>query len=476
MEGWTSKVVGCAFAIGLGLSAMAEWAESFEYPASPPRIGHETAGQKERRLAWWTHDRFGMFIHFGLFAIPARGEWVRSRERIKGEQYDEDYFGRFDPDLFKAREWVRQAKSAGMRYMVLTAKHHEGFCLWDTKTTDYKVTKTPFGRDLVREYVDACRAEGMRVGLYFSIIDWHHPDFTIDQTHPLRPKGGFTEENYAALNAGRDMDRYREYMFAQVRELLGGDYGKIDIIWFDYTEKGRWGKTWKDWDAVNLMKLARELQPEAIIDNRLALDDTEDGGDFVTPEQYKVPTWPKRHGKRFPWETCQTFSGAWGYSRDEMSWKSPAQLIELLAHTVSLGGNLILNVGPTARGSFDRRAVDRLRAIGAWMDLHGRAIYGCTETPSGLKAPNGTVMTYNPASRRLYVFLTTYPLKALPLDFIDRIAFAQFLHDGSELKIAPARDSNNQGGDMRLPGAIVLPVVKPDVEIPVIEIFLKNEG
>ena len=449
--------------------------EKYVYPVSPARIGNETTAERDARLAWWRHDRFGMFIHFGLYAIPARGEWVRYRERITNERYDADYFTRFNPDLFDARAWAKTAKAAGMKYMVLTAKHHEGFCLWDTKMTDYKITNTPFGRDLVREYVDACRAEGLKVGLYFSIIDWHHPDFTIDQVHPLRPaKDDFTEENFAALNKGRDMARYRAYMFAQVRELLGGDYGKIDILWFDYTDKGRWGKTWKDWDAVNLLKLARELQPGVIIDNRLALDNTVDGGDFVTPEQYKVSAWPKRNGERFPWETCQTFSGAWGYNRDEMTWKTPAQLIELLAHTVSFGGNLILNVGPTARGAFDRRAKDRLKAIGEWMELNGRAIYGCTEAPSEFKAPYGTILTYNPGTKRLYAILTTYPLKALSVDFDDRIAFAQFLHDGSELKVVPARDSNNQGGEMRLPGAIALPVVKPDVELPVIEITLKD--
>jgi alpha-L-fucosidase len=465
-------MIGVALALCVAFPGIAE--EEYVYPVSPERIGSETAAEKAERLAWWTHDRFGMFIHFGLYAIPARGEWVRYHERITNERYDADYFSRFNPDLFDAGVWAKTAKAAGMKYVVLTAKHHDGFCLWDTKTTDYKITGTPFGRDLVREFVEACRAEGLRVGLYFSVIDWHHPDFTIDQVHPLRPKEGFTEENYAALNQGRDMARYRACMFAQVRELLGGDYGKIDILWFDYTEKGRWGKTWKDWDAVELLKLARRLQRGVIIDNRLGLDATADGGDFVTPEQYKVSQWPRRNGERFAWETCQTFSGAWGYNRDELTWKSPAQLIELLAHTVSFGGNLILNVGPTARGTFDRRATARLKAIGEWMQFNSRAVYGCTEAPPEFNAPNGTLLTYNPVTKRLYVFLTTYPLKALSVDFDERIAFAQFLHDGSELKIVSACESRNQGGEMRMPGAIAVPVVKPDVEIPVIEITLKD--
>ena len=147
-----------------------------EYPELPPRITDETPAQKESRLDWWRHDRFGMFVHFGLYAMPARHEQVKLREAIDDGTYDAKYFARFNPDLFDARAWAKTAKAAGMRYMVLTVKHHEGFCLWDTKTTDYKITRTPFGRDLVREYVEACRAEGLKVGFYLSLIDWHSPD------------------------------------------------------------------------------------------------------------------------------------------------------------------------------------------------------------------------------------------------------------------------------------------------------------
>ena len=440
----------------------------------PKSIFNETDERRAERISWWRHDRFGMFIHFGLYAMPARHEWVRSKEQLPNETYDKKYFPRFNPDLFDAREWARAAKKAGMKYMVLTTKHHEGFCMWDSKVTDYKITNTPFKRDLVKEYVEACRAEGLKVGFYFSIIDWHHPHFTIDVTHPLRPRGGFTDESYAKLNEGRDMSKYREYMFAQVRELLTW-YGKIDIIWFDYTSKHKYGKNWKDWNAVELVKMARSINPDIMIDNRLDLMDTDDGWDFVTPEQFKVQTWPTIRGKRVPWETCQTFSGSWGYYRDETTWKSVPQLIELLSHTVSFGGNLILNVGPTARGEFDSRAMERLEGLAKWMRQNSRSIYGCTEPPAGFTAPNGTALTYNPKTDRLYIHLYDYPMGYLPIEFFDKVEYAQFLHDGSELflKAPPARH-NQSGEQTKFFGGLALPVLKPDVSVPVIEIFLKK--
>ena len=458
------------------MAALMAAGTSFADEVKIENIFNESAEAKAQRMAWWTHDRFGMFIHFGLYAMPARHEWVRSKEYIPNEVYDKKYFSRFNPDLFDAKAWAKAARKAGMKYMVLTTKHHEGFCNWDTQTTDYKITKTPFGRDLVKEYVEACRAEGLKVGFYFSIIDWHHPDFTIDRTHPLRPKNGFTDESYAKLNEGRDMARYRAYMFAQVKELLS-NYGKIDIIWYDFTASGKYGKTWQDWDARELMKLTRKLQPKVIVDNRLDLNaTTDDGWDFVTPEQYKVASWPMVRGKRVPWETCQTFSGSWGYFRDEATWKSVPQLIGLLVETVSKGGNLILNVGPTARGEFDDRATARLNGLGKWMHLNSRAVYGCTEAPAEFEAPNGTALTWNPETKRLYVHLFDYPMGLLPVNFWDKVDYAQFLHDGSELFVKPPRVSNQNGqsGDQQKNyGGFALPIVKPSVEVPVIEVFLK---
>ena len=426
------------------------------------QLPKETEAQKMQRMKWWTDARFGMFIHWGLYALPARHEWVKNRERMTNEQYQK-YFEIFNPDLYNPKEWAKKAKEAGMRYVVLTAKHHEGFCLWDSKYTDYKATNTPFGRDIIKDYVEAFRAEGLKVGFYYSLIDWHHPDYTIDRNHPLRQN---SDSAYERMNKGRDMNKYRQYMKNQVRELLT-NYGEISIIWFDFSFPVRNGKGRDDWDSENLLKLARTLQPGIIVDDRLDLKDVEGGWDFTTPEQVKVSKWPEYNGKRVPWETCQTFSGSWGYYRDEYTWKSPAQLLELLIESVSKGGNLLLNVGPTARGTFDYRAQERLEAMGAWMKFNNRAIYNCTEAPSDFTAPDNTLLTYNPEARRLYIHLLVYPMGNIVLGgMADKVKYIQFLHDASEIRFNRGRGENMN--DLILQ----LPIQKPEVEIPVLEVYL----
>lgn len=439
--------------------------------AQHKKIFNETPEQKEKRLAWWTNDRFGMFIHWGLYALPARHEWVKSREQITDANYQQ-YFDQFNPDLYNPRAWARMAKAAGMKYAVITSKHHEGFCLFDSKYTDYKSTKTPYGKDLIKEWIEAFRAEGLKVGFYYSLIDWHHPDYTVDSNHPQRPKD--TAE-YARLNQGRDMAKYREYLHNQVREILT-NYGKIDILWTDFSFPGKYGKGHDDWNSLELIKMIRKLQPGIIINDRLDLGEYEDGGDFVTPEQYKVSEWPMRNGQRIPWETCQTFSGSWGYYRDETSWKDTKQLLVLLIESVSKGGNLLLNVGPTARGMFDVRAQQALKNMGSWMEVNGRAIYGCTQAPETYKTPDNCLLTYNPKTKRLYVHLLDYPLQNFTLPgYKGKVKYAQFLHDASEIKMSePAMHhslgTNISSGDINLS----LPVRKPDVEIPVIELVLQD--
>ncbi|HUU99838.1 MAG TPA: alpha-L-fucosidase [Bacteroidales bacterium] len=431
--------------------------------STPAQLPKETEAQKTQRMKWWTDSRFGMFIHWGLYALPARHEWVKNYERMTSEQYQK-YFELFNPDLYDAREWAKMAKAAGMRYVVLTAKHHEGFCLFDSKYTDYKSTNTPCGKDLIKEYVEAFRAEGLKVGFYYSLIDWHHPDYTIDSRHPQRQE---SDSAYARLNKGRDMSRYREYMKNQVRELLT-NYGEISIIWFDFSFPGKNGKGRADWDSENLLKLARSLQPGIIVDDRLDLRDVEGGWDFTTPEQVKVEKWPEINGKRVPWETCQTFSGSWGYYRDETSWKSPAQLLELLIESVSKGGNLLLNVGPTARGAFDFRAKERLKAMGDWLKYNNRSIYYCTEAPAGFVAPANSLLTYNPVTRRLFIHLLAYPMGRVTLkNAADKVKYVQFLHDASEIRFTVGRD------DAKNDITLQLPILKPPVEIPVLEVYLK---
>ncbi|MCE5348036.1 MAG: alpha-L-fucosidase [Bacteroidales bacterium] len=430
---------------------------------APAQFPKETEAQKTQRMQWWTDARFGMFIHWGLYALPARHEWVKNYERLTNEQYQK-YFEMFNPDLFDPHEWAKMARAAGMKYVVLTAKHHEGFCLFDSKFTDYKAPNTPYGKDLIKEYVEAFRAEGLKVGFYYSLIDWHHPDYTIDRCHPLRQD---SDTAYARLNKGKDMSKYREYLKNQVRELLT-NYGEISIIWFDFSFPGKNGKGRDDWDSQNLIKLARSLQPGIIIDDRLDLKDVEGGWDFVSPEQVKVTKWPEYNGKRVPWETCQTFSGSWGYYRDEYTWKSPAQLLELLIESVSKGGNLLLNVGPTARGVFDYRAQDRLKSMGDWMKYNSRSIYGCTEAPADFTAPANTLLTYNPVTKRLYVHLLVYPMGRLTLEnMADKIKYVQLLSDASEVKFTVGKDENKNDVNLQLP------VQKPQTEIPVLEIYLK---
>jgi alpha-L-fucosidase len=428
-----------------------------------PQLPKETEAQKIQRMKWWTDARFGMFIHWGLYSLPARHEWVKNYERLTNDQYQK-YFDNFNPDLYNPKEWARQAKDAGMKYVVLTAKHHEGFCLWDSKYTDYKSTNTPFGKDLIKEYVEAFRAEGLKVGFYYSLIDWHHPDYTIDSRHPQRQE---SDSAYAKLNKGKDMKKYQEYMKNQVRELLT-NYGEISIMWFDFSFPGKNGKSRADWDSENLLKMVRSLQPGIIIDDRLDLKDVEGGWDFTTPEQYKVASWPEWNGKRVPWETCQTFSGSWGYYRDETSWKSNQQLLELLIESVSKGGNLLLNVGPTARGTFDYRAQDRLKSMGEWMKVNGRSVYGCTEAPSEFVPPANTVLTYNPVTKRLYVHLLVYPMGRMTIrGWADKVKYIQLLNDASEVYYSVGKGEASNDINLNLP------IQKPPVEIPVLEIILK---
>ena len=426
--------------------------------------------------AWFTHDRFGMFIHWGLYAMPARHEWIKNRECITEEKYDQ-YFKYFNPDLYDPKEWARQAKAAGMKYAVLTTKHHEGFCMFDSQYTDYKCTNTPAGRDLVKEYVDAFRAEGLRVGFYYSLIDWHHPEFPIDKLHPRRNDPDAMEKNKT-----RDMHKYAEYMRNQVTELLT-NYGQIDILWFDFSYEGdkngvgpyALGKGAEDWEAEELIATARKLQPNIIIDNRTRIKQ-----DLWTPEQFQPKEWIRHEetGELVVWEGCQTFSGSWGYYRDEMTWKSPEMLVQMLINTVSIGGNLLMNVGPTARGYFDYRAEAALKAYADWMKYNSRSIYGCTMAEPELLAlcPNGCKFTQSEDGKRLYIHLFEYPFKALELPgFEGKVDYVQFLHDASELFFKEGATQVTDGGNKteKLPPVIELPVVKPNTIVPVIEVFLK---
>jgi len=426
----------------------------------------KTAGD----TSWFVHDRFGMFIHWGLYALPARHEWVKQHERMTNEEY-EKYFRHFDPDLYDPNQWAEAAANAGMKYFVVTTKHHEGFCLWDTKVGDYKVTKTPYGRDLLHPMVDAFRARGLRVGFYHSLIDWHHEHFVIDDVHALRD-----HPQREAMNRVRDQQKYVEYLHAQVRELLT-EFGRVDILWCDFSypsREGFVGKGRDDWQSEKLYAMIRELQPHIVLNDRL---DLPDGWDVKTPEQYQPREWVTVDRQRVVWEACQTFSGSWGYHRDEASWKSVEQLVQMLIDTVSKGGNLLLNVGPTGRGEFDERAMSRLAGIGEWMKRHSRSIYGCTQAPEEFATPQDCRLTYNPQTNRMYVHVFAWPFRHLHLDgFAGRVEYAQLLNDASEIPMKGLEEWQTAGKDPmrdRKTLTLTLPVQKPNVTVPVIELFLK---
>jgi alpha-L-fucosidase len=419
--------------------------------------------------AWFVHDRFGLFIHWGTYALAARHEWVKSQERIDTATYMK-YFEHFDPDLYDPAAWADAAAGAGMKYFVVTTKHHEGFCLWDSDLTDYKAPNTPYGRDVLKPMVEAFRERDLKVGFYHSLLDWHHPDYTVDQHHPMRQN-----EDYIAQDAGRDMSRYADYLHAQTRELLSR-HGKVHIMWFDFSvgPNDRFaGKGKEAWRSEELIEMVRKLQPGIILNDRLAV-----AGDIKTPEQFMPREWVRVDGKPVVWEACHTFSGSWGYYRDEESWKSVDQLVKMLIECVSKGGNLLLNVGPTGRGEFDHRALERLAGIGEWMRRHSRSIYGCTQAPEEFACPPDCRYTYNPEAKRLYLHVFSWPFRHIHLDgTAQRVEYAQLLNDASEVKMLKRVPEASYGAMAESREAslltLELPVKKPPVTVPVIELFLR---
>ena len=387
-------------------------------------------------LQWFRDARFGMFIHWGLYALPAKGEWYASIDRVPTDRY-EQYFHSFDPVDYDPRRWARLAKEAGMKYAVLTAKHHEGCCLFDSAYTDYSSVHTPAGRDLVREYVDAFRAEGLGVGLYYSLVDWHHPDYPAyqDPFHPMR-------ESDAKRNESCDFDRYLDYMHAQVRELCT-NYGKLDLLWFDFSYDGHCGP---DWRAQELVDMVRKLQPGSLINSRLEasggalgslLTDwpTAGAGDFATPEQI-LPPGPlcRPDGTKVPWEACQTMNNSFGYTAADRNFKSAKTLIHQLVECVSKGGNYLLNIGPDARGNIPPESCALLEEIGQWMKLNKDSIYGCDACPLPVEA---FACRTTARGKDLYLHVMDQPVGPLAVKGIapSDIASCRLLSTGAEAEI-----------------------------------------
>ena len=386
------------------------------------------------RVRWWQGARFGMFIHWGLYSIPASGEWVMSEKEMTVEEYHK-YFELFNPVDYDPKKWVRTAKGAGMKYIVLTAKHHDGFCLFDTAYTEYKSTNTKIGRDLVKEFVEACREEDVRVGIYFSLIDWSHPDFPKygDRQHPMR-------NNAAYKNEKINFDNYLTFMHNQVREIVT-NYGKLDLLWFDFSYDELCGEKWKATDLINMV---RRYQPDVIIDNRLEGSGEDHGslvtgkptvysGDFVSPEQI-IPTKGVTdiNGNLLPWELCATMNNHWGYCNYDFEFKPAEMIIRKLVECVSKGGNFILNVGPDARGNIPNESLDILGEIGEWMDKNSESIYGCGQC--ALPKPEWGRYTSN--GDTIYAHVFEAPLGALPLTGVNpkELVGIYYLSNGSEMK------------------------------------------
>jgi len=392
------------------------------------------------RTEWFRAARFGMFIHWGLYAIPSRGEWIRSIEKISKEDYQK-FFDEFKAEEYNPKEWAALAKKAGMKYAILTAKHHDGFCLWDTKLTDYKSTKTKAGRDLVREFLDAFRAEGIKAGLYYSVVDWHHDDYPHykDAYHPMR-------DNEKCGNEGRDFNRYVEYLHGQVRELLT-DYGRIDIMWYDFSYGEMAGAKWKSRELVDM---ARKLQPHLIIDNRLEGSGEESGtiltnhpsdfaGDFACPEQMVPPQGiVNESGESVPWESCLTLNCNWGYCAADQHWKPADMVIRTLVECVSKNGNLLLNIGPDSKGIIPQASVKILEEVGRWMKKNSPSIYGCGKADF----PKPEWGRYTQNGKKLYAHIFEPQAGAISLMNMDgKLDKARLLSDGSEVRI-PKKEWN----------------------------------
>jgi alpha-L-fucosidase len=426
---------------------------------------------RARRTRWFTHDRFGMFIHWGLYSIPAQGEWIRSTERIPAEMY-EPLAKEFNPDRFDPVAWARLAREAGMKYAVLTAKHHDGFCLFDSALTDFKSTNSPCGQDLVREFLEAFRAEGLRVGLYYSLLDWHHPDYPHygDQNHPMR-------DNPDYGNQGRDFNRYLDYMHGQVRELLT-NYGKIDLMWFDFSYGEMRGETWR---ASELVNMARTLQPDLIIDNRLEGSGESGGsirtanptfyaGDFASPEQIIPPEGlTDETGAAIPWEACVTLNDHWGYHAADRHYKSAKMVIRSLVECVSKNGNLLLNVGPNARGEIPEPSVHILNQVAHWMRYNAASIYGCGS--SDLPKPEWGRFTQN--GKTLYAHIYEERIGPVCLkNLAGRIERLRLLSDGSEVVLSDGWNTKEYGNDAFFQfGGSAYPL--PDESDTVVEIILR---
>src|SRR6266498_2250708 len=356
-----------------------------------------TVEDRTRRMKWWHAAKFGMFIHWGLYSVLGRHEWVMENEGIPVAEY-EQLARRFKPKPNAARDWARLAKASGQKYMVMTTKHHEGFCHFDSKLTDYCAPKQGPGRDLVKEYVEAARAEGLRFGFYYSRMDWHHPD------------GAKCKTDEAARS------RFVKYIHGQVSELMT-NYGKVDILWYDVA----WPLDAKGWESVEMNQMVRKLQPDIIINNRSKIAE-----DFDTPEQ-RIDASPNR-----PWESCMTLNDSWGYHAADNNWKSPTTVIRNLITCARDGGNYLLNIGPRGDGSIPEDSTRVLSAVGDWMSKNGATIY---DSDHPCQPRRGNYVSFTRKGNTLYAHAHYWPGETVVIgNLVNKVTAAKLLATNQPVK------------------------------------------
>lgn len=387
------------------------------------------AVKENSKTQWWQEARFGMFIHWGVYSIPGRGEWIMYQEHIPFSEYI-SLAGQFNPQNYNPKEWVAKAKEAGMKYIVLTTRHHDGFCLFDSKVSDFTAPKTGAKRDLIKEFADACHEAGMRMGFYYSLQDWHFP--------------GVLPQGYPVSDA--TMKLLADQAHSQIKELLS-NYGKVDILWFDGISPNEPER----WHSKELMEMARELQPNIIINDRAGLP-----GDFATPENV-VTAQPR------PWESCFCMNRTWGYAPNDKNYKPVNEILRLLASCSSQKGNFLLNVSPDGNGAIPAEQVEILQNIGKWMQTNGKAIYGAGPAPF----PVANLGFTTRVNDKVYMMIQRWPGSTVPFAWCgSKVKSAVLLANGQNARI------EQQGDRVWLHD---LPQNPPDPWLSVIELSFEGE-